>query len=77
MRRHEAAPRWLATTGYLAAIGAAIATLSIFFTSTDSPMAPGQLGPAIFGAIPAAIWLVATGIVMIQNKGGSPVSIAL
>jgi hypothetical protein len=76
MRRHESAPRWLATIGYLAAIGAAIATLSIFFTSTDSLMAPGQLGPAIFGAIPAAIWLVATGIVMIQNQGGRPASSA-
>jgi hypothetical protein len=76
MRRHESAPRWLATIGYLAAIGAAIATLSIFFTSTDSLMAPGQLGPAIFGAIPAATWLVATGIVMIQSKRGGPASSA-
>jgi hypothetical protein len=74
MRRHESAPRWLATIGYVAGIGAVIATLSIFFTSTDSLMAPGQMGPGIFGALPSAVWLVATGIVMIQSKRGAPAS---
>jgi hypothetical protein len=74
MRRHESAPGWLAALGYLAALGAAIATLSIFFTSTDSFMAPGQLGPGIFGAIPAAIWLVATGVTLIQSKRGVALS---
>ncbi len=72
MRRHESAPPWLAWLGYLAALGAAIATLSIFFTTTDSFMAPGQMGPGLFGAIPAAIWLVATGVVLIQSRRGSP-----
>ncbi|HZY96951.1 MAG TPA: hypothetical protein VFE35_07600 [Candidatus Cybelea sp.] len=71
MRRHDSAPAWLARLGYVAAFGAAIATLSIFFITTDSFMAPGQLGPGIFGAIPAAIWLVCTGVVLIQSKRGS------
>jgi hypothetical protein len=70
MRRHERAPRWLSWLGYLAAFGAAIATLSIFF---DDPfMAPSEPGPGFFGAIPAAIWLVATGLVLIfQSRRGS------
>lgn len=71
MRRHESAPSWLATIGYLAAVGAAIATLSIFFLSPDSFMTPGQSGSAIFGAIPAAIWLICTGVVLIQSRRGS------
>jgi hypothetical protein len=74
MRRHESAPGWLASLGYLAAFGSALATLSIFFTSTDSFMAPGQLGPGIVGAIPAAVWLVCTGVVMIQSKRGDSLS---
>jgi hypothetical protein len=71
MRRHESAPGWLAALGYLAAFGSAIATLSIFFTNTYAFMAPGQMGPSLFGAIPAAIWLVCTGIVLIQSKRGA------
>ncbi|MBV8530096.1 MAG: hypothetical protein JO104_02165, partial [Candidatus Eremiobacteraeota bacterium] len=54
MRRHDRAPQWLSLLGYLASAGAAIATLSIFFS--DSAMAPSQQGPGLFGAIPAAIW---------------------
>ncbi|HEV3092282.1 MAG TPA: hypothetical protein VGX91_12655 [Candidatus Cybelea sp.] len=69
MRRHDSAPRWLATLGYVAAAGAAIATLSIFFAF--GPMAPGGPAPGIIGAIPAAAFLVATGIVLIQSKRGS------
>lgn len=70
MRRHDRAPMWLAWLGYVAAAGAAIATLSIFFN--DAFMAPGQPGPGLFGAIPAAIWLVATGLVLIfQNRRSS------
>jgi hypothetical protein len=37
-------------------------------------MAPGQLGPGIVGAIPAAVWLVCTGVVMIQSKRGDSLS---
>jgi hypothetical protein len=73
MRRHESAPSWLSSFGYLAAAGAAIATLSIFFQ--DGFMAPGQTGPGFFGALPAAIWLVATGVVLIRHNSrsaGSP-----
>jgi hypothetical protein len=73
MRRHERAPAWLAWLGYLAAFGAAIATLSIFVE--DSIMAPAQLGPQLFGALPSAIWLIATGLVLIRQKSrGSDVS---
>jgi Domain of unknown function (DUF4386) len=70
MRRHERTPAWLAWLGYLASLGAAIATLSIFFN--DAFMAPSNPGPGLFGAIPAAIWLVATGCVLIfQSSRGS------
>lgn len=69
MRRHASAPSWLATLGYLAAAGAGIATLSIFFAY--GPMAPGGPAPGIVGAVPAAIWLILTGLVLIQNKRGS------
>jgi hypothetical protein len=72
MRRHDSAPQWLATLGYVAAAGAAIATLSIFFSGGS--MAPGGVAAAVFGALPAAVWLVATGIELIQNKRGSAVS---
>jgi hypothetical protein len=72
MRRHESAPSWLATLGYVAALGAGIATLSIFFS--DGFMAPGQMGPGIVGALPAAVWLVATGVVLIQSRRGSALS---
>jgi hypothetical protein len=71
MRRHDSAPAWLATLGYVAAAGAAISTLSIFFSG---PMAPGGVASAIIGALPAAAWLVATGIELIQNKRGSAAS---
>lgn len=74
MRRHDRAPMWLAWLGYLASLGAAFATLSIFFN--DSFMAPGQPGPGLFGAIPAAVWLVATGLVLIfQNRRRSESSL--
>jgi hypothetical protein len=70
MRRHDRAPMWLAWLGYLAALGAAIATLSIFFN--DGFMALGQPGPELVGTIPAGVWLVATGLVLIfQNRRGS------
>ena len=69
MRRHERAPAWLAWLGYLASFGAAIATLSIFVN--DAFMAPGQAGPGFFGAIPAGIWLIAAGVVLIlQSRRG-------
>ncbi|MGA9272411.1 MAG: hypothetical protein WBV67_02900, partial [Candidatus Cybelea sp.] len=64
---------WLAWLGYLAAFGAAIATFSIFLV--DSITAPAQLGPQYFGAIPSAVWLAATGVVLIRQKSrGSGVS---
>jgi hypothetical protein len=72
MRRHQSAPGWLALLGYVAAFGASIATLSVFFS--DSMMAPGEQGPAFFGAVPTAIWLIATGLVLVQSKRGSPPS---
>jgi len=72
MRRHDSAPAWLSTFGYLAACGAAIASLSIFFT--DSFMATGAMGPGVFGALPTAVWLIAVGVTLIQNKRSSEAS---
>lgn len=69
MRRHDSAPRWLAILGYVAGCGAAIATLSIFIPY--GPMAPGGPAPGIIGALPAAAWLIATGVVLIQSRRGS------
>jgi hypothetical protein len=70
MRRHQRAPSWLAWLGYIAALGAAIGTLSIFLY--DPFMALGGPGPGLFGALPAAIWLIATGVVLVsQNNLGS------
>lgn len=74
MRRHDRAPIWLSWLGYLASLGAAIATLSIFF-SDNLFMMPGGPGPGLFGAIPAAVWLIATGLVLIfQSSRGSAVA---
>ena len=67
MRRHDRAPAWLAWLGYLAALGAAIATL-LDFLLQRSAYGAGQTGPGFFGAMPAAIWLVATGVVLITQK---------
>ncbi|HKU82071.1 MAG TPA: hypothetical protein VJP76_07860 [Candidatus Tumulicola sp.] len=69
MRRHESAPQWLAWLGYLAALGCGIATLSIFYSS--SFMAPNGIGPSVFGALPSAVWLIATGVVLVRTKGRS------
>ncbi|MFZ0681630.1 MAG: hypothetical protein WAM84_01985, partial [Candidatus Cybelea sp.] len=69
IRRHDFAPQWLATLGYVASFGATLATFSIFFSY--GAMAPGGAGPGIVGALPAAAWLIATGVVLIQNKRGS------
>lgn len=75
MRRHDRAPMWLAWLGYLSSLGAAFATLSIFVS--DGAMAPGQPGPGLLGAIPAAIWLVATGLVLIlQSRRRSESSVS-
>ena len=65
MRRHHSAPGWLAWLGYLAAVGTAIATLSIFYD--DPTMAPTGPGPGALGAIPAALWLVATAVFLIRT----------
>jgi hypothetical protein len=68
MRRHDSAPPWLAILGYVAAAGAGISTLSIFFGGI---MGPGGVASAFIGALPAAAWIIATGLELIQNKRGS------
>jgi hypothetical protein len=66
MRRHESAPEWLVWLGYVAAAGAGIATLSIFFR--EGFMAPSGSGPGVFGALPTAVWLVAIGLELIKRR---------
>jgi hypothetical protein len=66
MRRHHSAPAWLAWLGYLAALGAAYSTLSIFYT--DPTMSPTGPGPGVLGALPSAVWIVSTGIVLIRTQ---------
>ena len=60
MRRHESRARdGLRRSATSRGCGAAIASLSIFFT--DSFMAPGATRAGPLGALPTAIWLIATG----------------
>lgn len=66
MRRHQTAPVWLAWLGYLAGVGTAIASLSIFYY-TDPTMSPTGAGPGALGALPSAIFLIATGIVLVRT----------
>ncbi len=70
MRRHHSAPPWLAWLGYAASLGAAIATLSMFFSGPI--MSPSGTGPGILGALPSAVWLVATGVVLVRTKERQP-----
>ena len=72
MRRHRSAPQWLAWLGYLAAVGTAFATLSIFYT--DPTMSPTGPGLGVLGALPSAIWLIATGIVLVRLRPPAPES---
>jgi len=62
--------KWLAKLGYCRGVrGDACDPLDLFFPGGE--MAPGGAGPGIVGALPAAAWLIATGIVLIQNRRGS------
>jgi len=70
MRRHASAPGWLAWLGYIAAAGAGLATLTIFFT--NPALSPTGAAGAAIGALPALIWVIATGIVMIRTPAGAP-----
>jgi hypothetical protein len=69
MRRHHSAPPWLSWLGYAAALGCGIATLSIFFP--ESFMSPNGMGPGLFGALPSAVWLIATGVTLVRTTGTS------
>jgi hypothetical protein len=63
-RRHATFPMWLVYLGYLASIGAAIKSLSVFFTAGF--MALGGVGSMVFGIAPLMIWLVAVSLVLIN-----------
>ena len=63
-RRHETFPTWLVYLGYLASIGAAIKTLSVFFT--HGFMELGGVGSMVFGIAPLMIWLVAVSLILIN-----------
>lgn len=66
MRRHGSAPGALVWLGYLAGFTAAIATLSIFFTTGS--LAPTGMTTILLGGIPSVLWLVGAGIVLIRIK---------
>lgn len=71
-RRHGTFPPWLVYLGYVAAMGAAVKSLSLFFTSGF--MALGGLGSMIFGILPLMVWMVAVSLVLIKlpaNAGSS------
>ena len=70
-RRHQSLPAGLAYLGYLATVGCAIATLSVF--STSGFMAIGGIGTLIIGLLPFAIWVIWTSVVLIRApRAGSP-----
>lgn len=69
-RRHGTFPGWIIGLGYLAAAGAAIKTLSLFFT--QGPMQLGGVGSMIFGILPLMVWLLAVSWVLIQLPRESP-----
>lgn len=63
-RRHQSLPPALVYFGYLATIGAAISTLSVF--SLSGFMAIGGLGTIVIGLLPFAIWVIWTSVVLIR-----------
>lgn len=63
-RRHQSFPPALAYLGYLATLGSAIATLSVF--STSGFMAIGGIGSLIIGLLPFAIWVIWTSVILIR-----------
>lgn len=70
-RRHQSLPAGLVYLGYLATVGCAIATLSVFWTSGF--MAVGGLGTVVIGLLPFAIWVIWTSIVLIRApRSGGP-----
>jgi hypothetical protein len=69
-RRHGTLPSWIVTLGYLAAIGAGIKTLSLFFT--HGAMQLGGVGSMLFGILPLMVWLLAVSWVLIQLPRQGP-----
>lgn len=72
-KRHGSLPAPLVYFGYLATIGSALATLSIF--SVTGFMAIGGLGTLIIGLLPFAIWVIAVSIVLIRSPRGVEVEL--
>lgn len=64
-RRHGTLPDWIVWLGYLSALGAAVKTLSLFFT--HGAMQLGGLGSMLFGILPLMIWLLAVSWVLITH----------
>jgi hypothetical protein len=75
MRRHESAPEWLAWLGYVAAVGCAFGSLSIFFR--DGFMSPTGSGPQDFGLLPAGAFLVCIGLELIKRRPDAVTGTAL
>ncbi len=69
-RRHRSLPAGLAYFGYLATIGCAVATLSVF--STNGFMATGGIGTILIGLLPFAIWVIAVSVVLIRSPRSAP-----
>ncbi len=70
-RRHKSLPAALTYLGYLATLGSAISTLSIF--STSGFMAVGGIGTLVLGLLPFAIWVIwaSTVLIRVPRSGGS------
>lgn len=67
-RRHGSLPPALAYFGYLAALGAAVSTLSVF--STTGFMAIGGVGTVVLGLLPLSVWVIWTSIVLVRVPRG-------
>lgn len=63
-RRHASLPSGLVLLGYIAAIGAIVGTLSVFFQSGF--LAMGGIGSVIVGLLPFALWILWSSIVLIR-----------
>jgi hypothetical protein len=63
-RRHGSLPAGLVAWGYLAALGAAISTLSVFFRTGFFVM--GGLGTLLFGLLPFTVWIIWSSLVLIR-----------
>ena len=68
-RRHGTMPEWLCWLGYVAALGAAIKSFSIFYKAGF--MALGGVGTMVVGVLPLMLWMLAVSWILISAPRGT------